>query len=49
MPAIYDKILSCFAVGLGHKEDFFREVCASSFCPHMPSATVAIMLAKSLI
>ena len=31
MPAVYDKILSCFALGLGHPEDYFREVRAR--CP----------------
>ena len=27
MPSVYDRILSCFARGLGYPEDFFREVC----------------------
>lgn len=26
MPSVYDRILSCFALGLGYPEDFFREV-----------------------
>ena len=28
MPSVYDRILSCFALGLGYPEDFFREVCS---------------------
>jgi isopenicillin N synthase-like dioxygenase len=30
MPSVYDRILSCFALGLGYPEKFFREVCPPS-------------------
>ena len=31
MPPVYERILSCFALGLGYPEGFFKEVrCASS-------------------
>ncbi len=26
-PSVYDKVLSCFALGLGFEEDFFQQVC----------------------
>ncbi len=26
MPLVYNRILSCFALGLGYPEDFFKEV-----------------------
>ena len=26
MPNVYDRILSCFALGLGYPEGFFKEV-----------------------
>ena len=28
MPNVYERILSCFALGLGYPEEFFKEVCA---------------------
>ncbi len=34
MPSVYDRILSCFALGLGYPENFFREVCY--LYPHCP-------------
>ena len=30
MPSVYDRILSCFALGLGYPEDFFKEVCLAT-------------------
>ncbi len=34
MPQVYDRVLSCFAKGLGYPEDFFVAVCLPS---HLPS------------
>ena len=33
MPSVYDRILSCFALGLGYTEDFFKEVRIAEFAP----------------
>ena len=27
LPPVVDKVMSCFAIGLGFPEDFFKEVC----------------------
>ena len=33
MPNVYDRILSCFALGLGYPENFFKEVHSLRFRP----------------
>ena len=33
MPQVYDRVLSCFAKGLGYPEDFFVAVCPSLCLP----------------
>lgn len=33
MPQVYDRVLSCFAKGLGYPEDFFAAVCPPSYLP----------------
>lgn len=38
MPSVYDRILACFALGLGYPEDFFKRVCAQPQSPGLTSA-----------
>ena len=45
MPAVYDKILACFALGLGRPEDYFKEVRAAAHCP-VPSAQCLLPIAQ---
>jgi isopenicillin N synthase-like dioxygenase len=33
MPSVYERILSCFALGLGYPEDFFKQVRPCSLSP----------------
>ena len=47
MPSVYDRILSCFARGLGYPEDFFCEVC--SFISHGPFIWVPCDLHDTLL